>query len=215
MMRFYMKSRAAFIRDPEPDIGEVQMQHQRKMLFWKKHFRHVWICSQTLNGSSDEDGAVATVCILFTLRLLFIGSADWIVCPGAVALVSNNLHFVFHSLDKLLDSGFYTGEITELSGGPGSGKSQVDISENHSLWSNQPLTAFHQPLPASSGVFCCRRAHLPSSETKRGVCGHDRGADCQTPAADAGSWNQQQGRAGEAGPSRCTSGVPVSQDEWS
>ncbi|KAM8742711.1 DNA repair protein RAD51 homolog 4 isoform 2-T4 [Acanthopagrus schlegelii] len=29
------------------------------------------------------------------------------------------------SLDKLLDSGFYTGEITELSGGPGSGKSQV------------------------------------------------------------------------------------------
>ncbi|XP_041807852.1 DNA repair protein RAD51 homolog 4 [Chelmon rostratus] len=29
------------------------------------------------------------------------------------------------SLDKLLDSGVYTGEITELSGGPGSGKSQV------------------------------------------------------------------------------------------
>ncbi|XP_030009514.1 DNA repair protein RAD51 homolog 4 [Sphaeramia orbicularis] len=29
------------------------------------------------------------------------------------------------SLDKLLDSGLYTGEITELSGGPGSGKSQV------------------------------------------------------------------------------------------
>ncbi|XP_070773563.1 DNA repair protein RAD51 homolog 4 [Enoplosus armatus] len=29
------------------------------------------------------------------------------------------------SLDKVLDSGLYTGEITELSGGPGSGKSQV------------------------------------------------------------------------------------------
>ncbi|XP_056140716.1 DNA repair protein RAD51 homolog 4 isoform X2 [Lampris incognitus] len=29
------------------------------------------------------------------------------------------------SLDKLLDSGLYTGEITELSGSPGSGKSQV------------------------------------------------------------------------------------------
>ncbi|KAM4727191.1 DNA repair protein RAD51 homolog 4 isoform 1-T3 [Anableps anableps] len=29
------------------------------------------------------------------------------------------------SLDKLLDSGLYTGEITELTGGPGSGKSQV------------------------------------------------------------------------------------------
>ncbi|XP_063751859.1 DNA repair protein RAD51 homolog 4 isoform X2 [Eleginops maclovinus] len=32
------------------------------------------------------------------------------------------------SLDKLLDSGVYTGEITELSGGPGSGKSQVCFS---------------------------------------------------------------------------------------
>uniref|UniRef100_A0A667XEJ4 RAD51 paralog D n=1 Tax=Myripristis murdjan TaxID=586833 RepID=A0A667XEJ4_9TELE len=30
------------------------------------------------------------------------------------------------SLDKLLDSGVYTGEITELSGGPGSGKSQME-----------------------------------------------------------------------------------------
>ncbi|KAI4799616.1 hypothetical protein KUCAC02_016789 [Chaenocephalus aceratus] len=29
------------------------------------------------------------------------------------------------NLDKLLDSGLFTGEITELSGGPGSGKSQV------------------------------------------------------------------------------------------
>ncbi|XP_029956037.1 DNA repair protein RAD51 homolog 4 [Salarias fasciatus] len=31
-------------------------------------------------------------------------------------------------LDKLLDSGLYTGEITELCGGPGSGKSQVCFS---------------------------------------------------------------------------------------
>ncbi|CAB1316687.1 unnamed protein product [Coregonus sp. 'balchen'] len=29
------------------------------------------------------------------------------------------------SLDKLLDSGLYTGELTELAGGPGSGKTQV------------------------------------------------------------------------------------------
>lgn len=29
------------------------------------------------------------------------------------------------SLDKVLDSGLYTGEVTELAGGPGSGKSQV------------------------------------------------------------------------------------------
>lgn len=46
----------------------------------------------------------------------------------AVAAVSNEALLVFHSLDKLLDSGLYTGEITELSGGPGSGKSQVNIS---------------------------------------------------------------------------------------
>ncbi|KAG8008491.1 DNA repair protein RAD51-like protein 4 [Nibea albiflora] len=30
-------------------------------------------------------------------------------------------------LDKVLDSGLYTGEITELSGGPGSGKSQASV----------------------------------------------------------------------------------------
>lgn len=53
---------------------------------------------------------------------------------------------------------------------------------------------------ASSGVFCCHRAHLSPSETKRGVCGHDRGADCRTPAADAGGWNQYQRRAGEWDP---------------
>lgn len=45
-----------------------------------------------------------------------------------MAAVSNELHLVSCSLDKLLDSGLYTGEITELSGGPGSGKSQVNIS---------------------------------------------------------------------------------------
>ncbi|TNN39512.1 DNA repair protein RAD51 4 [Liparis tanakae] len=31
------------------------------------------------------------------------------------------------SLDALLDSGLYTGELTELSGGPGSGKSQSAV----------------------------------------------------------------------------------------
>ncbi|XP_012677416.1 DNA repair protein RAD51 homolog 4 [Clupea harengus] len=33
-----------------------------------------------------------------------------------------------HCLDKLLDSGLYTGEVTELIGGPGSGKTQVCFS---------------------------------------------------------------------------------------
>lgn len=42
----------------------------------------------------------------------------------------------FHALiccvcrvDKLLDSGLYTGEITELAGGPGTGKTQVSCSD--------------------------------------------------------------------------------------
>lgn len=52
---------------------------------------------------------------------MFLGSA-----PTAVG---NDSHLVSYSLDKLLDSGLYTGEITELSGGPGSGKSQVNVCE--------------------------------------------------------------------------------------
>lgn len=52
--------------------------------------------------------------------------------------MSYNGHFVSPSLDKLLDSGFYTGELTELSGGPGSGKSQVGISDHRSLPSRAP-----------------------------------------------------------------------------
>lgn len=31
------------------------------------------------------------------------------------------------SMDNLLDSGLYTGEITELCGGPGTGKTQVSF----------------------------------------------------------------------------------------
>ncbi|XP_028838362.1 DNA repair protein RAD51 homolog 4 isoform X2 [Denticeps clupeoides] len=42
-----------------------------------------------------------------------------LLCSTAILSTGNP------SLDKLLDSGLYTGEITELSGGPGSGKTQV------------------------------------------------------------------------------------------
>ncbi|XP_030216036.1 DNA repair protein RAD51 homolog 4 isoform X3 [Gadus morhua] len=41
---------------------------------------------------------------------------------SSTAIVSTSIP----SLDKLLDSGLYTGEITELSGGPGTGKSQME-----------------------------------------------------------------------------------------
>lgn len=34
------------------------------------------------------------------------------------------------SLDQLLDSGLYTGEVTELMGAPGSGKTQVSGVED-------------------------------------------------------------------------------------
>ncbi|CAM4576540.1 unnamed protein product [Lepidochelys kempii] len=44
------------------------------------------------------------------------------------------------SLDKLLDSGLYTGEVTELTGAPGSGKTQVclsiAVSSSHDLKQN-------------------------------------------------------------------------------
>lgn len=62
---------------------------------------------------------------------VFVGSTDVRGLNSllhGVAGVSNELYLVSCSLDKLLDSGLYTGEITELSGGPGSGKSQVNIS---------------------------------------------------------------------------------------
>jgi len=61
----------------------------------------------------------------------FVGSVVTLEANGLLhwmAVVSNELYLVSCSLDKLLDSGLYTGEITELSGGPGSGKSQVNIS---------------------------------------------------------------------------------------
>jgi RecA/RadA recombinase len=35
--------------------------------------------------------------------------------------------FSIISLDKLLDAGLYTGEVTEIVGGPGSGKTQVHV----------------------------------------------------------------------------------------
>lgn len=41
-----------------------------------------------------------------------------------IKVLCKTVVFVF-SLDKLLDSGLYTGEITELTGSPGSGKTQV------------------------------------------------------------------------------------------
>ena len=38
--------------------------------------------------------------------------------------------FLFCSLDELLDGGLYTGELTEIVGAAGVGKSQVHIIKN-------------------------------------------------------------------------------------
>lgn len=63
-----------------------------------------------------------------------------------MAVVSNDGHFASPSLDKLLDSGFYTGELTELSGGAGSGKSQVGFSERGlAVFTSPPLTRSWPP----------------------------------------------------------------------
>lgn len=39
-----------------------------------------------------------------------------------------------HSLDQLLDAGLYTGEVTELAGAPGSGKTQVSGAGGDLAW---------------------------------------------------------------------------------
>lgn len=67
-----------------------------------------------------------------------------------LAVVSNESHPVSCSLDKLLDSGLYTGEITELSGGPGSGKSQVSLP-------CLPSPSLIIPAPLISLFLSCRR----------------------------------------------------------
>lgn len=53
---------------------------------------------------------------------------------GSYSPLSPPVHWVdslssssFISLDKLLDAGLYTGEVTEIVGGPGSGKTQVHL----------------------------------------------------------------------------------------
>jgi len=50
-------------------------------------------------------------------------------CHSGWRCVGNPTLCSTHSLDQLLDSGLYTGEVTELMGGPGSGKTQVSGAE--------------------------------------------------------------------------------------
>ncbi|KAF6739499.1 DNA repair RAD51-like protein 4 [Oryzias melastigma] len=70
------------------------------------------------------------------------------------------------SLDKLLDSGLYTGEITELSGGPGSGKSQVcfGVAIHVSLQLKQSVIY----VDTTGGLTASRLLEMLQSETSDG-----------------------------------------------
>lgn len=55
--------------------------------------------------------------------------SSWLLFPpySLVPWIHSLPHFSAISLDKLLDAGLYTGEMTEIAGGPGSGKTQVHM----------------------------------------------------------------------------------------
>lgn len=79
-----------------------------------------------------------SLCLLYSPNL----SADLMqflfssLCPSPI-LSSSTI-----SLDKLLDAGLYTGEVTEIVGGPGSGKTQVPmgptVGEGWGRWVHCP-----------------------------------------------------------------------------
>lgn len=60
------------------------------------------------------------------------------------------------SLDKLLDGGLMTGEVTELTGAPATGKTQVSLSVSHT-YLHRLLSFFLLPILVSSSV-----SHSPS-----------------------------------------------------
>ncbi|RVE64184.1 hypothetical protein OJAV_G00143550 [Oryzias javanicus] len=78
---------------------------------------------------------------------------------GSTAIISTGNP----SLDKLLDSGLYTGEITELSGGPGSGKSQVcfGVAVHVSLQLKQSVIY----VDTTGGLTASRLLEMLQSET--------------------------------------------------
>uniref|UniRef100_A0A665UT45 DNA repair protein RAD51 homolog 4 n=1 Tax=Echeneis naucrates TaxID=173247 RepID=A0A665UT45_ECHNA len=67
------------------------------------------------------------------------------------------------SLDKLLDSGLYTGEITELSGGPGSGKSQVCFGASVHISFHLKQSVIY--VDTTGGLTASRLLQMLQSET--------------------------------------------------
>ncbi|XP_016371042.1 DNA repair protein RAD51 homolog 4 isoform X1 [Sinocyclocheilus rhinocerous] len=67
------------------------------------------------------------------------------------------------SLDKLLDSGLYTGEITELAGSPGSGKTQVCFSVAVNISHQLKQTVFY--IDTKGGMCANRLLQMLQSKT--------------------------------------------------
>lgn len=67
------------------------------------------------------------------------------------------------SLDKLLDSGLYTGEITELTGSPGSGKTQVCFSVAVNIAHQLKQTVFY--IDTKGGVCANRMLQMLQTRT--------------------------------------------------
>lgn len=66
----------------------------------------------------------------FKRKYLWTGASRCLCHSGCRGVDNNPTLCPSHSLDQLLDSGLYTGEVTELMGAPGSGKTQVSGVED-------------------------------------------------------------------------------------
>ncbi|XP_051972888.1 DNA repair protein RAD51 homolog 4 isoform X2 [Xyrauchen texanus] len=67
------------------------------------------------------------------------------------------------SLDKLLDSGLYTGEITELTGSPGSGKTQVCLSVAVNISHQLKQSVFY--IDTNGGICANRLLQMLQTKT--------------------------------------------------
>ncbi|XP_066551877.1 DNA repair protein RAD51 homolog 4 isoform X2 [Amia ocellicauda] len=68
------------------------------------------------------------------------------------------------SLDKLLDTGLYTGEVTELAGGPGSGKTQVCLGVAASISCDLKQSVVY--IDTTGGLSASRLLQMVQSKTR-------------------------------------------------
>ncbi|XP_059829046.1 DNA repair protein RAD51 homolog 4 isoform X1 [Hypanus sabinus] len=80
---------------------------------------------------------------------------------GTTAILSTGIP----SLDKLLDTGLYTGELTEFVGGPGSGKTQVCLGLATSIACELKQKVLY--IDTTGGLSGCRLLQLIQSQADR------------------------------------------------